>query len=78
MLDNLGGQPPFELVADLDRRGTQRYERTAVYYIDCDGVVRQVFPSTIRARPNWNAVLNEMDRIQGEGTATSRSARDSD
>ena len=58
------GEPSFELAADLDRQGTARYERTAVYYIDRTGVVRQVFPGTIRRRPSWNAVLNEIDRLQ--------------
>lgn len=74
ILGRLGGRPPFELAADLDRRGTQRYERTAVYFIDREGVVQQVFPGTIRNRPSWKAVLNEIDRIQVRGAATSRPA----
>jgi hypothetical protein len=63
MLARFEGTPSFELAADLDD-STKRYERTAVYYIDSAGVVGQVFPSTIRHRPSWQAVLNEIDRIQ--------------
>ena len=73
MLQKFDGNPSFELVADLDRKGTPGYDRTAVYLIDRDGVVRQVFPATIRNRPDWAAVLNEIEGT--EKGAVSRPAR---
>lgn len=55
--------PPFDIVADLNRKRTKRYDRTTTYLIDKTGVVRQVFPMLIHARPSWKAILGEMDRI---------------
>ena len=55
--------PPFDIVADLNREKTKRYERTTAYLIDKTGVVRQVFPMLIHSRPSWKAILGEVDRI---------------
>jgi len=57
-------KPRFEIVADIGREATQRYDRTTAYYIDKAGRVRQVFPMMIRSRPSWEAVLAEIDRLQ--------------
>ena len=54
---------PFDIVADLGREGTESYDRTTTYFIDKKGVVRQVFPTIIHARPSWKAVLSEVDRL---------------
>lgn len=55
--------PPFDIVADLNRKKTKRYHRTTAYLIDKTGVVRQVFPMLIHSRPSWKAILSELDRI---------------
>lgn len=62
-LKNFGSSPPFDIVADLGRKKTKRYDRTTAYLIDKTGTVRQVFPMLIHSRASWQAILNEMDRI---------------
>lgn len=57
------GKPPFDIVADLNRKATQKYRRTAAYLIDKKGVVRQVFPMLIHHRADWQAILGEIDRL---------------
>lgn len=52
------GGPPFEIVADLARKGTAKYGRTTTYLIDKQGIVRQVFPQTIHYRADWRAILD--------------------
>ena len=63
--------PAFDIVADLARAATLPYDRTTAYLIDKKGIVRQVFPTIIHARPSWEAVLHETDRILSEPAATS-------
>lgn len=65
MRANLKPEPRFELVADIDRAKTGAYKRTTTYLIDANGVVRQVFPHTLRSRGSWDAVLSELDRLEG-------------
>jgi alkyl hydroperoxide reductase subunit AhpC len=55
--------PAFEIVADLNRKVTPKYDRTTAYLIDKEGVVRQIFPMLIHHRASWHAVLNEIDRL---------------
>lgn len=62
------GDLRFELVADLNRAATERYDRLTTYVIDAEGVVRQVVPQMIRRRVDWRAILSEIDRL-GIGTA---------
>ena len=57
--------PKFPIVADLKGKTVRTYDRTTAYLIDKEGVVRQVFPMLIRNRPSWNAILQEVDRING-------------
>ncbi len=63
ILKKFKNEPPFEIVADLNREKTSSYDRTTAYLIDKDGVVRQVFPMLIHARPSWQAILTEVDRM---------------
>lgn len=56
-------EPRFEIGADIDRAETAAYDRTTTYLIEKDGTVRQVFPQLIHYRANWEAILNEMDRL---------------
>lgn len=63
-LTGFDSKPPFPIVADLGRAQTQRYDRTTTYLIDKKGVVREVFPGTVRTRPSWKAVLNRMDELK--------------
>ena len=64
-LKNFGDGPPFDIVADIKRKKTPRYDRTTAYLIDKKGVVRQIFPMLIHSRPSWNAILHEVERLGG-------------
>ncbi len=59
-----GNTPAFDIVADLDREKTKKYDRTTTYLIDTNGIVREIFPATVRMRPDWRAVLNKIDELQ--------------
>ena len=39
------------------------FDRTTAYFIDSEGVVRQVFPMLIHSRPSWDAILGEIERL---------------
>lgn len=54
----------FRIVADLNRAKTTMLDHTTTYLIDRDGVVRQIFPATVTLRPDWRAVLNELERLE--------------
>ena len=62
-LNHFEPAPRFEIVADLNYQKTRDYGRTSTYFIDTNGIVRQVFPSTIRYRADWDAVLGEVRRL---------------
>ena len=71
----------FEIVADLERELSTSYDRTTAYLIDRNGVVQQIFPMTIHARPSWDIILAEVRRLVGPerappADASSGSARD--
>ena len=51
----------FEIVHDLERRETPTYDRTTTYLIDERGIVREIFPMIIHARPSWRILLRELD-----------------
>ena len=53
----------FDIVADLNRSKTGRYDRTTAYLIDREGIVRQIFPMVIHVRPSWAAFLDDIDKI---------------
>lgn len=55
--------PPFDIVADLGRKVTKRYDRTTAYLIDKKGIVRQVFPMLIHHRASWHAILKEVEKL---------------
>lgn len=57
------GPPPFTIVADLNREKTTRFDHTTSYLIDRHGIVREIFPGTVRLRPDWRAVLNRIDAL---------------
>ena len=50
---NFKPRPRFQLAADLGRNHTSHYDRTTAYLIDKKGIVRQIFPMLIHARPSW-------------------------
>ncbi len=54
--------PAFDVLVDVERRATKAWGRTSAYLLDPGGVVRQVFPMTLRARPSWRAILAEIER----------------
>lgn len=70
ILSSFGGKTPFEVVADLGRERTRRYDRTTSYLIDKHGVVREIFPALIHMRPTWKAVLNRIDALDAGSDAT--------
>ena len=53
----------FDIVADLNRTQTRRYDRTTAYLIDREGIVRQIFPMVIHVRPSWVAFLGDIDKV---------------
>lgn len=61
-LRHFGDGPRFEIVADVNRGKTPRYDRTTAYLIDRKGIVGQVFPMLIHSRASWWAILHEIDR----------------
>jgi len=63
ILSSLGGKPAFDVVADLGRKQTQRYDHTTSYLIDKHGVVREIFPALVHMRPTWKSVLNRIDAL---------------
>jgi len=63
-LTQFKSQPPFEIVADLNREKTPSFDRITTYLIDKNGVVRQVFPNLIHHRASSLAVLREVQRIE--------------
>ena len=65
-LKNFGDGPAFDIVADLKRKNTKRYDRTTAYLIDKEGVVRQIFPMLIHSRPSWRAILHEVELLAGD------------
>lgn len=60
----------FEVVADLNREQTLEYDRTTAYLIDKQGVVREIFPMIIHARPSWEVVLDEIEALAPDPEAT--------
>ena len=64
MVDKLGPDLPFEMVADLDREATPAYDRTTAYLIDKQGVVREIFPMIIHARPSWKVIRREVEALE--------------
>ena len=70
MLDALKPAPRFDVVADLKREKTHAYDRTTAYLIDEQGVVRQIFPMIIHARPSWEVVLGEIERLLEDSEPT--------
>ncbi len=53
--------PSFELLCDVGRRQTERFDRTTTYLLGEDRRVVEVFPALIHERPSWTAVLNRID-----------------
>lgn len=62
-LSRFGSDRPFDIVADIGRKLTKKYDRVTTYLIDKEGIVRQIFPAMIHMRPSWQAVLNEIDAL---------------
>jgi len=76
MLSKLGSQLPFDVVADIGRKQTLRYDRTTSYLIDKHGVVREIFPALIHMRPTWRAILTRIDAMTAEDGGHSAHATD--
>ena len=59
----------FPILCDVDRQVTEAFDRTTAYLIDKRGVVREVFPMIIHARPSWKVMLAELERVEAEAAA---------
>ena len=59
--------PRFPVLADLERAKTPEYDRTSAYLIDAQGIVRQIFPMIIHARPSWGIILREVEKLSDPG-----------
>ena len=55
--------PQFIIAADIGHKTSTAFDRTSVYLIDADGVVREIFPMLIRQRASWEPVLRAMDAL---------------
>ena len=63
MPSRLKPAPRFPVLADLNRKDTLAYDRTTAYLIDKQGIVREIFPMIIHARPSWDVVLDEIKAL---------------
>jgi peroxiredoxin len=59
-------EPKFVLVADLNRKDTQAYDRVTTYLLDKEGVVRQILPQMLSKRASWEAALGEVIRLESK------------
>ncbi len=59
--------PPFPMICDLERGKTLAYDRTTAYLIDKQGIVREIFPMIIHARPSWKVILDAARELSGKG-----------
>lgn len=62
--NGLEAPPTYPIMADINRKGTPRYERTTVYLVDGKGVVRQVLPMMTHMRATAAVLLSEIDRLR--------------
>lgn len=53
----------FELLADIGHEKTKMYHQTTAYLIDRKGIIRQIFPMTVRDRGSWKAILEQVDTL---------------
>lgn len=65
----ISGDLWFDLLADLNRERSGKYDRTTSYLIDAKGIVRQVYPQMVRRRVDWHSVLADVDRLDIGKTA---------
>ena len=56
-------EPPFDVLFDLEREKSTTFDRTTAYLIDKHGIVREIFPMIIHARPSWEIILGEIERM---------------
>lgn len=53
----------FRMGVDVQRAKTTAYDRTTAYFIDARGIVRQIFPMIIHARPSGSILRDEVAAI---------------
>ena len=63
MAATLRPEARFPLAYDLERAATPAYDRTSAYLIDEEGIVREIFPMIIHARPSYRILLAEARRF---------------
>ncbi|MFT7677251.1 MAG: peroxiredoxin [Planctomycetota bacterium] len=56
----------FPIVADLNREWVPSLDRTTAYLIDKQGIVREVFPMIIHARPSWDVIIAELEKLESD------------
>ncbi len=57
----------LQILADLKREKTPFLDRTTAYLVDKEGIVRQIFPMIIHARPSWDVVIDELKKMNAAG-----------
>lgn len=60
LVDRLG-EIPFDLVTDVGRKATPRYDRVTTYLLDREGRVLEIFPSHPQVWMPWDAVLQRIE-----------------
>ena len=60
MFSSFDPAPRFDVVADLERQVTTRWDRATIYAIDAEGVVQQVFPQLLHYRASWGAIAVDL------------------
>jgi len=68
MLNAFGAEGPyFDVLADLKRAETLRYDRITSYLIDKRGEVVEIFPMIIHGRAGWDPILKEVTKLHAAG-----------
>lgn len=69
MQASLGGELPFQLAFDLGGQATGPYDRVTAYLIDREGIVRQIYPMTVRSRPSSVILAKDVLALAAEQRA---------
>ena len=53
----------FPVIHDVNRASAPQLDRTNAYFLDAEGIVRQIFPMSSYMRPSSELVVGEIARI---------------
>ena len=63
-LSKFGSDRPFDIVADIGRKLTKKYDRVTTYLIDKEGIVRHQVVNDLPFGRNVDEVLRMVDALQ--------------